>query len=113
MHLWYSSLAVYDIVGTLTYLDDDMPDAELEQLFAGSELRVHTKTTHSGRAPGLYTPARHSFPPDSSRLRATRSRRCGCCEFYGTNAGARTGPRRDRELPRSSAVCGSSSRATR
>ena len=59
MHLWYSSLAVYDIVGTLTYLDDDMPDAELEQLFAGSELRVHTNIHAAAR--GLYTP-RDFFP---------------------------------------------------
>ncbi|MBS1123047.1 MAG: hypothetical protein H6Q90_5275 [Deltaproteobacteria bacterium] len=41
MHFWHSSLAVYDIVGTLSYVDRDLPDAELEQLFAGTDLQVH------------------------------------------------------------------------
>ncbi len=41
MHFWYSSLAVYDIVGTLSHVDRDLPDAELEKLFEGTGLLVH------------------------------------------------------------------------
>jgi hypothetical protein len=41
LHLWYSSLALYDIVGTLAKLDHELPDAELERRFAGTGLLVH------------------------------------------------------------------------
>lgn len=54
MYSWYSSLAVYDIVGTLTYVDRDYSDAELEQLFAGTGLLVHHDIHKTMRA--LYTP---------------------------------------------------------
>ncbi|HVK84580.1 MAG TPA: hypothetical protein VM513_10765 [Kofleriaceae bacterium] len=40
MHFWHSSLAVFDIVGTLAHVDA-VPDAELEKLFADTGLRVH------------------------------------------------------------------------
>jgi hypothetical protein len=40
LHYW-ASLAVYDIVGTLAHVDEDLPDDELERLFAGSDLLVH------------------------------------------------------------------------
>jgi hypothetical protein len=40
MHVWHSSLAVHDICGTLAHLDADLPDAELRELFAGTELLV-------------------------------------------------------------------------
>jgi len=54
MYSWYSSLAVYDIVGTLTYVDRDYSDSELEQLFAGTDLLVHHDIHKTIRA--LYTP---------------------------------------------------------
>ena len=40
MHYWHSSLALYDIVGTLAHVDEDRPDAELRELFAGTELLI-------------------------------------------------------------------------
>lgn len=40
MHIWHSSLAVHDIVGTLAFLDEDLPDAELREQLAGTELLV-------------------------------------------------------------------------
>lgn len=40
MHYWYSSLAIYDIVGTLAHVDEDLPDAELRELLAGTELVI-------------------------------------------------------------------------
>lgn len=42
MHFWQSSLAVMDIVGTLHYVDDDLPDAELREVFRGTELKIDT-----------------------------------------------------------------------
>jgi hypothetical protein len=42
MYIWHSSLAVYDIAGTLAFLDEDLPDAELERLFAGTDLKIHS-----------------------------------------------------------------------
>jgi hypothetical protein len=54
MYIWHSSLAVYDIVGTLTYVDGEYPDAELEQLLAGTDLLVHHDIHKTMRA--LYTP---------------------------------------------------------
>jgi len=41
VHFWHSTLAVFDIVGTLAFVDEDIPDAELERTFAGTELRAH------------------------------------------------------------------------
>jgi hypothetical protein len=54
MYYWHSSLAVHDIVGTLDHVDDTLPDAELERLFAGTELLVH-KDIHA-HIRKLYTP---------------------------------------------------------
>ncbi|HEY4056469.1 MAG TPA: hypothetical protein VGM39_07660 [Kofleriaceae bacterium] len=41
MYYWHSSLAVYDIAGTLIHVDPPPTDAEVEQLLAGTELRQH------------------------------------------------------------------------
>lgn len=41
VHFWHSTLGVFDIVGTLAFVDEDLADAELERLLAGTELRVH------------------------------------------------------------------------
>jgi hypothetical protein len=54
MYLWQSTLAVYDIVGTLNYVDGELGDGELEQLLAGTELRVHRDIHKTMRA--LYSP---------------------------------------------------------
>jgi hypothetical protein len=54
MHYWHSSLAVFDIVGTLAHVDAELPDARLEQLFAGTELQVHASI--HGRIRALYNP---------------------------------------------------------
>ena len=40
MHYWHSSLALHDIVGTLAHLDEDLPDAELRELLAGTDLLI-------------------------------------------------------------------------
>ncbi|HTR56500.1 MAG TPA: hypothetical protein VMJ10_37760 [Kofleriaceae bacterium] len=40
MHFWYSSLAVFDICGTLAHVDGTIPDDELRQTFAGTDLLV-------------------------------------------------------------------------
>ena len=40
MHLWHSSLALYDIAGTLKYVDGTIPDAELAPVLAGTGLRI-------------------------------------------------------------------------
>ena len=54
MHVWHSSLAVYDMVGTLNYVDGEYSDAELEQVLAGTELLVHHDIHKTMRK--LYTP---------------------------------------------------------
>lgn len=54
MHYWHSSLGVHDIAGTLAHVDATIPDAELEQLFAGTDLRVHAGI--HARIKKLYTP---------------------------------------------------------
>lgn len=54
MHLWYSSLALYDIVGTLAKLDRDLPDAEIERLLDGTGLLAH-ENIHA-RARAVFTP---------------------------------------------------------
>jgi hypothetical protein len=41
MHFWHSSLATYDIIGTLAKLDAELPDAEIERALAGTGLLVH------------------------------------------------------------------------
>lgn len=43
MHLWSSTLAVMDVTGTLCYDSRRYSDAELEQLFAGTDLLVHER----------------------------------------------------------------------
>lgn len=40
MHYWHSSLALYDIVGTLAQLDEDLPDSQLRELLAGTDLLI-------------------------------------------------------------------------
>jgi hypothetical protein len=50
MRLWYSSLALYDIVGTLAMLDRDLSDAELERTLAGTGLVVHDNIHARARA---------------------------------------------------------------
>lgn len=40
MHFWHSSLALMDTVGTLANTDGTIPDAELRELFAGTEILV-------------------------------------------------------------------------
>jgi hypothetical protein len=42
VHFFYSSLGVFDIVGTLAFVDQDLSDAELEKTFAGTDVQVHT-----------------------------------------------------------------------
>jgi hypothetical protein len=60
MHFWHSSLAVFDIGGTLTHVDREIPDAELEQLFEGTGLLVHEnihatiKQLHDPRSHSTY-----------------------------------------------------------
>ncbi len=53
LHLW-TSLAAYDIVGTLAFVDRDLSDAELEALFAGTDVLVHQDIHATIRE--LYTP---------------------------------------------------------
>lgn len=40
MHIWHSSLALMDTVGTLAETDGTIPDEELRELFAGTEILV-------------------------------------------------------------------------
>lgn len=40
MHLWHSTLAVFDIVGTLEFVDEELSDAELQDVLAGTGLLV-------------------------------------------------------------------------
>jgi len=53
LHLWHS-IAVFDIVGTLAYVDEDLPDAELTRLFEGTDLLVKENIHATARE--LYTP---------------------------------------------------------
>jgi 4-amino-4-deoxy-L-arabinose transferase-like glycosyltransferase len=57
VHFWLSSLAVFDIVGTLTHVDEDLSDPELEELFAGTEIRVHHDI--HGAIRRIYRPANY------------------------------------------------------
>ena len=59
MHYWHSSLAVYDIVGTLANVDGELPDAELRAQLAGTELLVDHDIHATLRT--VYTP-RDFFP---------------------------------------------------
>ncbi|MDX2086591.1 MAG: hypothetical protein SFX73_02020 [Kofleriaceae bacterium] len=54
MHPWQSSLALYDIVGTLAHVDEDLPDAELRRVFEGTQLL--TKENIHAQIRKLYTP---------------------------------------------------------
>jgi hypothetical protein len=40
MHYWVSSLTVYDIVGTYSHLEETLPDAQLRQELAGTDLLI-------------------------------------------------------------------------
>jgi hypothetical protein len=53
LHLW-TSLAAYDIVGTLAFIDEDLTDAELEAHLAGTDLLVHQDIHATIRE--IYTP---------------------------------------------------------
>ena len=53
MSFW-TTLAAYDIAGTLAHVDEDLPDAELERVFAGTDLLVHDHIHQAIRA--VYTP---------------------------------------------------------
>src|SRR5262249_39870152 len=46
VHFWQSSLAPFDIAGTLAYVDDDLPDAELAKTLDGTGL-VPTSNIHA------------------------------------------------------------------
>jgi hypothetical protein len=59
MHYWHSSLAVYDIVGTLANVDGVLSDAELRAELAGTELLIDHDIHGTIRA--VYTP-RDFFP---------------------------------------------------
>jgi hypothetical protein len=56
MHYWNSSLAIYDIVGTYAYVDEDLPDAQLLEDLRGTELKV----TH-----GIHANIRNVYTPRS------------------------------------------------
>jgi hypothetical protein len=53
LHLWHS-IAVFDIVGTLAFVDEDLSDAELNKLFDGTDLLVKERIHATARE--LYTP---------------------------------------------------------
>jgi 4-amino-4-deoxy-L-arabinose transferase-like glycosyltransferase len=57
VHFWLSSLAVFDIVGTLAFVDEDLPDPELERLFAGTDIRIHHEI--HGAIRRIYRPANY------------------------------------------------------
>jgi hypothetical protein len=59
MYYWHSSLAVHDIVGTLSHVDGTLPDSDLEELLVGTDLVVHHDIHAKIRA--SYTP-RNFFP---------------------------------------------------
>jgi hypothetical protein len=54
MHYWSSSLAVYDIVGTLARVDGELPDAELRDALAGTGFRFDR---------GLHAALRAAYSP--------------------------------------------------
>jgi hypothetical protein len=59
MHYWHSSLAVFDIAGTLADVDGDLPDAELRAELAGTQLLVDHDIHAAVRT--VYTP--RTFSP--------------------------------------------------
>jgi hypothetical protein len=59
MYYWHSSLAVHDIVGTLSHVDDTLPDAELARILDGTGLLV--KSDLHAQIRKRYTP-RNFFP---------------------------------------------------
>jgi hypothetical protein len=59
MHYWHSSLAIYDIAGTLAHVDRAMPDDELKTLLRGTDLQIDHDIHATIRA--AYTP-RDFFP---------------------------------------------------
>jgi hypothetical protein len=59
MHYWHSSLAVYDIVGTLANVDGELSDAALRTELAGTELLIDHDIHSTLRA--VYSP-RDFFP---------------------------------------------------
>jgi hypothetical protein len=59
MHYWHSSLAVFDIAGTLAGVDGVLPDSELREELAGTQLLVDHDIHAALRA--AYTP-RDFFP---------------------------------------------------
>ncbi len=59
LHLWHSSLALFDTVGTLAHLDEDLSDAELQREFAGTGLL--TKSDIHANIRAAYRP-RDFFP---------------------------------------------------
>ena len=59
LHLWHSSLALFDTVGTLAHLDEDLSDDELRLAFAGTE--VLTKSNIHANIREAYRP-RDFFP---------------------------------------------------
>jgi hypothetical protein len=54
MHYWNSSLALYDIVGTYAYVDEDLSDEEIKADLAGTELLID-KNIHA-LIRDVYTP---------------------------------------------------------
>jgi len=54
VHGWSSTVVVHDIVGTLAYIDEDLPDEKLKTLFAGTGLQVEEEIHE--RARELYNP---------------------------------------------------------
>jgi hypothetical protein len=76
MHLWHSSLALFDIVGTLAHLDRDLPDAELDRTFAGTGLLFHDD---------IHARARAAFNPrDFLPIITDERRRLWDLPAYGT-----------------------------
>lgn len=53
LHLW-TSIAVFDIVGTLAHVDEDVPDERLREMFAGSDMLTPAAIHATARE--LYTP---------------------------------------------------------
>ena len=54
MYLWHSSHALFDMAGVLSNLDEDLPDAELQERFAGTDIQV-TENIHASIR-RLYSP---------------------------------------------------------
>ena len=60
MYFWHSTLALADITGTLAYVDEDLPDAELRPLLAPTEIKIDHDIHASLRAkyrPDTFTAA--------------------------------------------------------